>query len=136
MERLLGFLYSLFIMTGIIQATFHLLLAIGFVKHGSNNRDSGGIFALIGGFLYLLAYIIFLIVIILSKYGGWYNIAFLISIASIIEIIVWLHYVLGIVAVIMILIYSIFTKRPLFIIFAVLFFVAWTMDFLGFIGVI
>ena len=136
LERLLGFLYSLIFMNGIIHCTFQFILGIGFVKFGRDNRDPGGIIAQLGGILYLLTWIIFLILRILQKYGGWYNIAYLVSIASFIEIVAWIAYILSILAVVLIMIYTFLTKRPLFIIFAVLLFVAYLMDFLSFLGVI
>ena len=136
LERLLGFLYSLFIMNGIIYCTFQFILSIGFVKLGRKNRDPGGIVAFLGGILYLIVWIVFLLLRILQKYGGWYDSAFLASIASLIEIMAWFTYILAIVAVIFILIYTFLTKRPLFLIFAVLLFAAYLMDFLSFLGVI
>ena len=136
MERFIGFLYSLFLMTGIIHVITHLILSIGIVKLGRNNRDPGGIIALLGGIIYLIAWIIYLILIILQKYGGWYDPAFLGSIAPITEIVVWIFYILVILATVLILIYSFLTKRPLFILFAVLFIAAYLLDFLSSIGVI
>ena len=136
LERLLGFLYSLFLMSGIIYTTLHIILGIGLIKFGSKNRDPGGIVILLGGILYLVAWTINPIIVILQKYGGWYDPTLLSSITGILNILAWILYITSIIAAGVILIYSFLTKRVLFIIFGVLFFIAYLMDLLSFLGVI
>ena len=136
LERLLGFIYSLFLMSGIIYTTLHLILGIGFIKLGSKNRESGGILIMLGGVLYVITWIINIVGVVIQKYGGWYNPIFLYSISGILIILVWTLYVISIASVGIILIYSFFTKRPLFIIFGILFFTAYFIEFLSFLGII
>lgn len=135
-ERLLGFIYSFFLMSGIIYTILHIILGVGFIKLGSKNRDPGGIVILLGGILYLVVWIINLIIVILQKYGGWYDPILLSSISGMVFILVWILYITSIIAVGVILIYSFLTKRVLFIIFGILFFIAYLMQFLSFLGVI
>jgi hypothetical protein len=135
-ERLLGFLYSLFLMGGIIYSSLHILLGISFVLLGRKNRDPGGIVIIFGGILYIIAWILNLIIVILSKYAGWFDPTFLVSIAGMVEIFVWILYIANIIAALGILTYSFLTKRVLFIIFGVLFFIAYLIQLLDFLGII
>ena len=136
MQRLLGFIYSLFLMNGLIHVATYMLLGIGCIKLGSKNRDKGGILVLLGGIFFLVSWILQLIAVILQKYGGWYNFPFLIEIYGILEIIAWTALFISISAVILILVYSILTKRPLFIVFAVLFLAAHILQLLFFLGIL
>lgn len=137
-ERLIGFIYSLFLMSGIIYITLHLILGIGFIKIGSKNRNPGGIIILLGGILYLLTWIINLVIVILQKYNGWYHFppTILLSIIGILNILAWFIYIASLLATGLILIYSFIIKRALFIIFSILFFIAYLLEFLAFLGII
>ena len=136
MERLLGFIYSFILMSGLINVVLYMLLGIGCIKLGSKNRDNGGIVVLLGGIFFLVAWIFNLIVIILQKYGGWYNLTFLFEILGILEILSWFVLVISLFAVVLIFVYSIMIKRPLFIVFAVLFLAAHLLQLLSYIGII
>ena len=133
LERLLGYTYSLFLMTGIIYSTLHGILGVGFIKIGSDNRDKGGTVILVGGILYLLTWIINSIIVILTKTGGWFG--FPVPIGFILDILTWITYIVVIVATILIFIFSIIAKRALFIIFGVLYLAVYSIQFLVFIGV-
>jgi hypothetical protein len=136
MERLLGFLYSLFFMSGLINGLFHVILGIGFMNLGKNNRDPGGVIAMIGGILYLVAWIVNLVLTIISKLGGWYGLTLPGPIVSILNILSWVINFVVLGSVVLILVYSFLTKRPLFIIFALLFFAAYLLQILSLLGFI
>ena len=48
-ERIIFFIYTLFLTSGTIYLILNMILGIGFIKLGSNNRDRRGTLILVGG---------------------------------------------------------------------------------------
>ncbi|MFX0031391.1 MAG: hypothetical protein ACFE9P_01910 [Candidatus Hermodarchaeota archaeon] len=125
------FRYSIFAIPssqtgGIFYIAFQIILGIGFINVGSKNRDQGGTVMLVGGILYLITWIIDLITILSFIIGF----SFPLFVALILAV---TAYILPIVAAILILIFSISTKRALFIVFGALFLNFYSIQFLIFI---
>jgi len=131
MEIIIYYIYNLFLGFGIVYQVLHVILGIGFIKVGSNNREHGGTVMLVGGILYLIAWILYMvgnIIFIISAIFG-----FPIPIGYIMYIVNWITNIIILAAVILIFIFSIFTKRALFIIFGALFLAVYSFEFLLFI---
>ena len=130
-EVIIVYVYTLFLRFGIIYSTFGIVLGIGFIKFGSNNRDRGGTVMLVGGIVYLLMVIINLILNTLSL-----SAVFLPIPGVIFYILTWITILVIATAVILIFISTIFTKRALFIVYGALLLAVYFMQFLFFIGII
>lgn len=129
MEFIIYIIYTLFLGFGIIYQVLHIILGIGFIKVGSSNRDHGGTVALVGGILYLIAWTLNMLSNLLLAFIPVY-------LYLLFTIIAWLIIITNLVAAILIFIFSIFTKRPLFIVFGALFLAVYSFQFLLFIGII
>lgn len=135
-ERIIFYIYTLFLTSGTIYLILNTILGIGFIKLGSNNRDRRGTLMLVGGILYLIMTIINLTVTIIflnamffwTSLPPWFGYFFL--------YLDWTLYIGIIAAVILIFISIIFTKRALFIIFGALFLAVYSIQFLIFIGIL
>ncbi len=141
-ETIIRFIYLFFlgfgfIRFGIIYQVLHIILGIGFIKVGSNNREQGGKVMLVGGVLYLLACILSTIgwIFDLNYIVGFFGFPIPSAIFYIISIMYWLFNIVSLAAVILIFIFSIFTKRPLFIVFGALFLAVYSIQFSMFINI-
>lgn len=130
MEFIIYIIYTLFLGSGIIYQVLHIILGIGFIKVGSSNRDHGGTVALVGGILYLIAWILIMLSDIFFSFIPVYLSSLLFSVIG------WLIIITSLAAAILIFIFSIFTKRPLFIVFGALFLAIYSFQFLYLTGII
>ncbi|MFW9830093.1 MAG: hypothetical protein ACFFB4_07660 [Promethearchaeota archaeon] len=134
MEIIIAYIYNLFLGFGIVYQVLHIILGIGFIKVGSNNREHGGTVILVGGILYLITWILNMVGNIILLTSAVFSIP--IPFGYILYVLNWIAYVTMIAAVILIFIFSIFTKRALFIIFGSLFLAIYSFQFLLFIGLL
>lgn len=131
MEMIIAYIYSLLLLNGTIYQILNVVLGIGFIKFGSNNRDRGGKLMLIGGIFFLIITIINVTAATFYLTAFWFGFPlpfwfgnYFLNLTS---------YIVITIAAILIFISSIFTRRPLFIIFGTLFLAFHSIQLLLFI---